>query len=226
MALPSCLLVISVMFTLSVKGSDVITPPQPCCSKINEILDINSQKCVPNELLAKFNGETLNGSDPIFICSDGWESLKIVDFSQPLPILQSNQYCIQSGEEKNDTTIAFCRPSLMTTIQLKKCCPTGQSVNRHSIGECVANDRQLFNASKIIPKGFSYEIVDNFSLVCEYGYNIYVPKMFVDNFYIVNPSNELVVPRSMYKILGQSSDYCVDNYLNQNGQEEVLIQLN
>lgn len=228
MKLLPCSFVVSVILVLIKLPFGVLTTTTPlCCAGPDEILDKEVQKCVKNPSIQKLGEETPQNSDPVFICSNGWDTFKLSNRTENSAIerlspqiSESVQKCIYSilyNVGYNETVIAFCRPQ---TIQLKKCCPTRQSVNRSSIGECVLNDNQVFNASKVV-RQVPYEIVDNSTLSCSYGYNIYVPKMFVDNFYFVDPSNQLVVPRSMYKILGKSSDYCVDTYVNQNGNEEV-----
>jgi hypothetical protein len=230
MGLLSCatIVVITVLLELSI-GDKVI--PKKCCPG-NQVLDAELHKCVDIPAVFKTYQEESQVNEPIFQCSNGWEFLKtenqtddgaIVEprFNQ---ILQINQYCVHSvvinaDDVRNETVIAFCRAPL---LQVQKCCPFGQSVKRHSIGECIPNDR-VFNASKIVtPAGWPFQVVDNSSLICEYDYNIYVPKMFVDNRFEVNASGHFVVKRAMYKVLRHSKNYCVDTAVDDEGKEEVI----
>lgn len=229
MELSSCSIVVVVILAVA-----NLTVGDHCCQG-NKGLDIQIQKCVDNPTVSKTYQEDNGVSDPMFTCPNGWESFKTRNISISGAIvephfnqtLQTAHYCVHSTvlqDGYNESVIAFCRPP---AIQLKKCCPLGQSVNRSSIGECVANDR-VFNVSRIVTKGWPYDIQENSSLHCDHGYNIYVPKKFVDNFFFVNPSGRLVVPRSMYRNLDGSNNYCVDQAVDMQGNQEVytLILLN
>lgn len=203
--------------------------PRYCCHG-NKLLDVELQKCVDNPTLLKTYQEETGETDPVFICPSGWESFTTVNISDDGAIveprfhqtLQISQYCVHSTaiyDKQNETVIAFCRPP---ALRIKKCCPANQSVNRSSIGECVTSNRS-FNTSKIIQKGWPHEVIDNSSLSCKYDWNIYLPKRFVDNYFFVNPFGELVVPRAMYRVLRGSDNYCVDQAVDSEGNQEVLF---
>lgn len=202
---------------------------QRCCPG-NQVLDIELRKCVYNLAVYKTYQENSEVNDPLFRCSNGWETFKTDDLSagvitEPLfnQTVQLAQYCVHSivlHDGRTEAVVAYCRTPLM---EVKKCCPIGQSVNRNSVEKCVPNDGAVFNASKIvIPVGLPFRIVDNSSLNCEHDYNIYVPKLFVDNRYQINASGHFAVKRALYKVLRYSSNYCVDIAVDAQGNQEVV----
>ncbi len=219
---------IAALLAESAAGQDAT---RRCCPG-NQVLDIELEKCVDNPIVFKTYQEESKQNDPILQCSNGWDTFKMENFTnsgvivEPRfnQILQVAQYCINSvlvEDERNKTVVAFCR---LPVLQLKKCCPIGQSVNRASVRECIPNDQNFTFSKFVTPVGWPFETVDNSSLECEYDYNIFVPKMFVDNWFTVSASTEggqLVVRKSMYKVLRYARTYCVDTAVDAQGVEEV-----
>ncbi|KZS04673.1 Uncharacterized protein APZ42_032310 [Daphnia magna] len=205
---------------------------QRCCPG-NQVLDIELRKCVNNLTVHKTYQEDSGVNDPLFPCSDGWETFKADDLSDAGVIieprfnqtLQQAQYCVHSivlQDGRTEAVVAYCRAPL---LQVKKCCPLGQSVNRDSVGECVPNDH-VFNASKIVtPVGLPFKIVANSSLNCKHDYNIYVPKLFVDNRFQINASGHFAVRKALYKVLRHSSNYCVDTAVDATGSQEDIAMI-
>jgi hypothetical protein len=224
MGLLSCASVVVITVLAELTFGDKVFP-QKCCPG-NQVLDVELRKCVDNPAVFKTYQEESGVNDPLLQCSDGWETFKMenqfVDGAIVEPRFNQTitQYCVHStafNDVRNETVVAYCR----TPAQVKKCCPMGQSVKRNSIMECIANDR-IFNASKIVtPAGWPFKVVENSSLTCEYDFNIYVPKMFVDNRYEVNASGYFVVKRALYKVLRHSDNYCVDTAVDAEGNQEV-----
>ncbi len=224
MGLLSCATVVVITVLAELTFGDTVLP-QKCCPG-NQVLDVELRKCVDNPAVFKTYQEESGVNDPLLQCSDGWETFKTENQSFDGAIIEPRfnqtiaQYCIHSiafNDVRNETVVAYCR----TPALVKKCCPMGQSVKRNSIGECIANDR-IFNASKIVtPAGWPFKVVENSSLICEYDFNIYVPKMFVDNRYEVNASGYFAVKRALYKVLRHSDNYCVDTAVDAEGNQEV-----
>ena len=227
--LSSCAIVFVIAVFLAEPASGQGTTRR--CCRGNQVLDVEIQKCVDNPAVFKTYQEESGQNNPILQCSNGWETFKMENVTNSSAIveprfkqiLKDDTFCVNSvDEESNEIVIAFCR---FPVLQLKKCCPDGQSVNRTSIGDCVPNDRRQFNFSKIVtPAGWPFETVDNSSIQCEFDYNIYVPKMFVDNWFAVNAfvdGGKLQVKKSMYKVLSTATNYCVDTAVDAQGEEEV-----
>ncbi|EFX89487.1 hypothetical protein DAPPUDRAFT_233474 [Daphnia pulex] len=228
MGLLSCASVVVITVLAELTFGDKVFP-QKCCPG-NQVLDVELRKCVDNPAVFKTYQEESGINDPLLQCSDGWETFKMENQSVDGAIVEPHfnqtitQYCVHStafNDVRNESVVAYCR----TPAQVKKCCPMGQSVKRNSIMECIANDR-VFNASKIVtPAGWPFKVVENSSLTCEYDFNIYVPKMFVDNRYEVNASGYFVVKRALYKVLRHSDNYCVDTAVDAEGNQEDIAMI-
>ena len=131
------------------------------------------------------------------------------------------EFCVHelSTDESDDNLIVLlCQ---WPKITIKKCCPHGYAVDRHSIDRCVANEARFVAEHFIEPfRLANYEVVSNSPIRCQFDYNIYLPQLYIDNEIQVRASG-LFVERAQYAIIRESSDYCVDSTVDDDGTLQV-----
>jgi hypothetical protein len=130
------------------------------------------------------------------------------------------------------TAVLFCR----RPVQIRKCCPLGQLINRTSIDQCVVSNKdespsQLavthFLESTAAANYGADDIVvqDNASLQCDFDYNVYLPGYFIDHGFKVSQELGLYVKKASYGPIRHSKNYCVDSTVYANGTEGVSLML-
>lgn len=216
-----------VVLAVCLLGSSALSVASPCCDN-GRFFDFELFKCVAptEEFVTERYAEEPEATDPSIQCAYGWANFTtdsrptdaIVEpkFKQTL---QVNEYCVHTEDHnENKTTIVHCQPK---PLQVNKCCPFGYAVNRTSIGECVPTEK-TFNASLYVkPSGLPVTVEPNVSFTCDYDYNIFVPKMFVDQRFSVVSPGQLTVPAAMYNVFRFSTGYCVDSAVRETGEDEV-----
>lgn len=245
---------ISLSFTLWI-GVAVIAEPTTrfpfhslCCDS-HQLLS-EDKKCVglvlgsanPLEELNTYTSELV--MDPLFQCTnvDGSKLLYFTtgEISQNGTIVEpfSNRtilkgdYCVQPSTQMGLTAVLFCR----RPVQIRKCCPLGQLINRTSIDQCVVSNKdespsQLavthFLESTAAANYGADDIVvqDNASLQCDFDYNVYLPGYFIDHGFKVSQELGLYVKKASYGPIRHSKNYCVDSTVYANGTEGVSLML-
>ena len=201
------------------------------CCRQDQQLDTEKEQCIDNPSTLSTYAEDGEGwSEPLIKCLNGsqWSNFTIqfsLTFDGKVPNknqhLKEGDYCTHPAEDGTNMWVFYCqRPTIFP-----KCCPLGMSINRTSISQCVPNadGSDFFNATKYIETDTqSYKIKANSSIQCEYDFNVYLPKLFVDNGFKVNGSR-LVVRRAMYDVLRYADYYCVDEAIDAQNNKEVIF---
>lgn len=256
---------ISLSFTLWIRVAVIAEPTRnfnlnlkfhsSCCDS-HQLLS-EDQKCVglvlgsanPLEELTTYKSELVKDvKDPLFQCSvDGSKLLYFTD-SREISSLKngtivepiSNQtllkgdYCVQPSTQMGLTAVLFCR---RPAVQIRKCCPLGQLINRTSIDQCVGIGNKDEPPSQQLPSVTHFlestaatnnygadDIVlvqDNASLQCDFDYNVYLPGYFIDHGFKVSKELGLYVKKAAYGPIRHSKNYCVDSTVYANGNEGV-----
>ncbi|EFX89768.1 hypothetical protein DAPPUDRAFT_94697 [Daphnia pulex] len=245
---------ISLSFPLWIRVSVIAEPTtnfpfHSLCCDSHQLLS-EDQKCVglvlgsanPLEELNTYTSELV--MDPLFQCNvdagskllyftTGDISLKNGTIVEPFSnqTLLKGDYCVQPSTQMGLTAVLFCR---RPAVQIRKCCPLGQLINRTSIDQCVVGNKdeppsQLpvthfvestaaaanYGADDIVVQG-------NASLQCDFDYNIYLPGYFIDHGFKVSQEWGLYVKKAAYGPIRHSKNYCVDSTVLANGTEGLL----
>jgi hypothetical protein len=212
-----------------------------CCDS-HQLLS-EDQKCVdlaisnPLEELNNYNSEIIATEDPLFKCFQGSKRLyftttdktlngSIIDPLFNQKILEGS-YCVQPSTQMGLNGVLFCRQP----VQIRKCCPSGQLINRTSINQCIVNNREdttqfpmtyhFLDESTVNYDEDDIIVRDNASLQCDFDYNVYIPGYYIDHGFKVNNEFGLYVEKAAYTPIRHSKNYCVDNTVYANGTQGV-----
>ena len=219
------LLFIDLLIIISLVSGSIGKNISRCC-RDDQQLDIDRNQCIDYlgttlSTYAEEINDSKEANEPLITCLNGSQWLTTNDTNQLMQ--NDDDYCSQEAAEDGAADLIFyCkRPTIV-----RKCCPLGMSMNRTLIGQCVPNadGSAFFNVTKYIDTDV-YEIQANSSIQCEYDFNVYLPKMFVDNGFKVNGSR-LVVKAAMYEVLRQTDYYCIDEATDSRNQREANLFLN
>ena len=219
------LLFIDLLIIISLVSGSIGKNISRCC-RDDQQLDIDRNQCIDYlgttlSTYAEEVNDSKEANEPLITCLNGSQWLTTNDTNQLMQ--NDDNYCSQEAAEDGAADLIFyCkRPTIV-----RKCCPLGMSMNRTLIGQCVPNadGSAFFNVTKYIDTDV-YEIQANSSIQCEYDFNVYLPKMFVDNGFKVNGSR-LVVKAAMYEVLRQTDYYCIDEATDSRNQREANLFLN
>lgn len=207
-----------------------------CCDPYQLLLSAE-QKCVEltlsdtsQDVLESYE---VDWKDPIFDCPDDSKrfhftttQLLIGSIKEPLfnQTISQDDYCIQPSTQFGLHAILFCRQP----IEIRKCCPFGQFVNRSSVTQCITNDERSaeFPLTRFVDPNYDEDSIlvhENSSLHCDFDYNIYLPGYYNDHRFQVSNELGLYVRKAAYGPIRQSKDYCVDSTIYANGTEDVSL---
>lgn len=212
-----------------------LTSHTSCCEP-DQLLSEN-QKCVGLVYSAPISQDDIGvykeiSREPLFTCEEGskrvhFRTEHVLNGSIIEPLIYNQtvvkeNYCLHPSTQIGINAILFCR----RPIQINKCCPLGQVVNRTAVHKCVAANETSPNlpVAHIVDQGYDEDWVlvqDNVSLRCDYDYNIYIPGYYSDHRFKVTNDRGLYVRKAAYAPIRQSKDYCIDSTVYANGTENV-----
>lgn len=234
-----CVTTFVVMLTiLGVVEQTQNVPLRNTCCHPDHLLS-EDQKCVALGAAEK-EVKDLNhnnvSKDPFFKCSNGSKLLNFTSATvlngsiiEPLfnQTIQDGDFCIQPSTATGYYSVLFCRP----LVQIKKCCPFGQFINRTSVKTCINNipdTSAKLPLAGIVAPGYDEEwiqVQENVSLHCEFDYNIYLPNYYSDHRFTVTNERGLYIRKAAYAPIRQSKDYCIDSTIYKNGTEGVSSEV-
>lgn len=226
-------------------SEDVAEEDRHACQTISSHPFITAVNGTSDLLLKESDFNCVNGSKHLHFTTYGHSS---VEFVSPMPpqhhgtvFDEEEGYCLRLSSE--DRALTFYCPVLTSKRppgirRIRKCCPFGQLVDRKAIGRCIAVENstlkmQVERFTQTVPAESFTDLVvveeDN-PLHCDYDYNLYIPSLYMDHKFVVRRNDReedesgrgrLYIPRAAYAAIRQSSEYCIDNFVNKSGQADV-----